>query len=173
MGFAAVVAIRGADGFHITAAVNGRDSDPPGAKELVEARWWCRRPEEAARVAAAATARLQRRQSRELRTHLAAADSLLRPSDISAAIESAAGRLHIALYSDEEISIDAERIIARVDEEIASLRRAGQLKSVNRSYRTYRMEAVERGERTAPYAVWFNKYTANLVRELAAALRYS
>jgi hypothetical protein len=34
------------------------------------------------------------------------------------------------------------------------------------------MEAAARGEKAAPYADWFNKYRANLVRQLAGALRY-
>lgn len=59
-----------------------------------------------------------------------------------------------------------------MDEEIETLQRAGQLKSVNRSYRAHRIEASARGEKAAPYADWFNKYEANLVRQLAAALRY-
>jgi len=52
------------------------------------------------------------------------------------------------------------------------MQRAGQLKSVNTSYRAYRIEASARGEKAAPYADWFNKYKAKLVRELAAAMRY-
>jgi hypothetical protein len=34
------------------------------------------------------------------------------------------------------------------------------------------MEASARGEKAAPYADWFNKYKAKLVRQLASALRY-
>jgi hypothetical protein len=34
------------------------------------------------------------------------------------------------------------------------------------------MEAAARGEKAVPYADWSSKYRANLVRQLAAALRY-
>jgi len=64
-------------------------------------------------------------------------------------------------------------VIARVDEEMERLQRAGELKSVNRSYRTYRTETTARGETALPYARWLNEYNANLVRQLAAALRFT
>ena len=59
-----------------------------------------------------------------------------------------------------------------MDEEIEALRGSREFKSVNQSYRTYRMEASARGEKVTPYAQWLNKYKANLVRQLANALRY-
>jgi hypothetical protein len=127
---------------------------------------------DAQRVAVAATARLRRLESRDDAAGRSVIGSSPSPSDIVAAIEHAARRLHVTLYSEEEISADAQRIIMRVAEEIETMRRAGQLKSVNRSYQTYRMEAAARGEKAAPYGDWFNKYKENLVRQLAAALRY-
>ena len=77
------------------------------------------------------------------------------------------------LYTDEEIVAAAMAAIARVDEEIERLQRAGELKSVNRSYKIYRTETTARGEMALPYAQWFNEYKANLVRQLAAALRFT
>jgi hypothetical protein len=150
---------------------DGRDRAPASVGDPVAAQWWCRRAADAQRVAAAATARLRCLESPDGSADPSAAAGHSQ-SDISAVIEKAAKRLHVILFSDEEISANAERIIARVDEEIETLRRAGHLKSVNRSYQTYRMEAAARGEKAAPYADWFNKYRANLVRQLAGALRY-
>jgi hypothetical protein len=60
---------------------------------------------------------------------------------------------------------------ARVDAEIARMQRTGALKSVNKSYRDYRLAAAARGERTLPYAAWLRRYKAGLVREIAATLR--
>ncbi len=77
------------------------------------------------------------------------------------------------LYTDEEIVVAATAAIARVDEEIERQRRAGELKSVNRSYKIYRTETTARGGMALPYAQWFNEYKANLVRQLAAALRFT
>jgi hypothetical protein len=87
------------------------------------------------------------------------------------AIAAAAERLGIALYADEEVVADAAAIIARVDGEIGRLQQAGELKSINRSYRTYRLESSARGEKVLRYAEWINKYKENLARQLAAALR--
>ncbi len=75
------------------------------------------------------------------------------------------------LYTDEEIVAAATAAIARVNEEIERQLRAGELKSVNRSYKIYRTTA--RGGMALPYAQWFNEYKANLVRQLAAALRFT
>ena len=51
------------------------------------------------------------------------------------------------------------------------MQRSGGLKSVNKSYRSYRLETSARGERVLPYATWLDRYKAGLVREVAANLR--
>lgn len=51
------------------------------------------------------------------------------------------------------------------------MQRSGGLKSVNQSYRNYRLETSARGERVLPYAAWLDRYKADLVREIAANLR--
>lgn len=62
-------------------------------------------------------------------------------------------------------------VAARVDAELERMQRAGALKSVNQSYRAYRLETSARGERILPYAQWMERYKANLIREIAANLR--
>ena len=121
-------------------------------------------------AAAATTRRLRSRVSPDEPT-LAANWAALSLSDIAEAVASAAKRLHVAIYSDADIVREAENIIRRVEAELESLQRAGEMKSVNRSYRAYRMDASARGEKVHPYAKWLNDYRANLVRQLAAALR--
>jgi hypothetical protein len=79
----------------------------------------------------------------------------------------------VTLYSDEETLAAAAALVARVDAEIEQLQRTGELKFVNRSYRTYRTETTARGETALPYAKWLNEYKVNLVRQLAATLRFS
>jgi hypothetical protein len=164
---------------YISAGGNRADSLPaPGDK--IEAIWWCRRSADAARVADAATARLQRCESKHGASNLSAPTSFDSPGNISAALQradkaiaAAARQCNVTLYTDEETLAAAKAMIARVDEEIGRLRQTGELRSVNRSYRSYRTEAVVRGESAMPYIKWLNKYKANLLRQLAATLRYS
>ena len=78
----------------------------------------------------------------------------------------AAGRL-----SEAELHSGAMAAAARVDAEIARLHAAGGLKSVNASYRQYRVDATARGERVMRYADWMDRYRADLIKEIAANLR--
>jgi hypothetical protein len=76
-----------------------------------------------------------------------------------------------ARLSDEAIRRDALAVAARVEAEVARLHAAGGLKSVNKSYRQYRLDASARGERVMRYADWMDRYKADLIREIAANLR--
>jgi hypothetical protein len=76
-----------------------------------------------------------------------------------------------AELSADALNCEALAVAARVEGEIARMQRDGELKSVNASYRAYRLAAVARGESVVSYAEWMNRYKANLVREIAAALR--
>lgn len=139
----------------------------PATAALARMRWWwCRRTADAERVAAAATARIRRLESKD-----AVPDASVALLQTEKAIAAAAARLGVALYSAEEISRQAADVIVRVDEQLQRLRRAGELKAINASYRRLRLQASARGEKVAPYAQWINKYRHDLVRQLAAALR--
>lgn len=162
-GLVAIAVISAATGIRIAALGSGGEVSP-APSEKVEAQWWCRRSADAARVAAAATARLRR---------LSAGSGSAALDLAGKAIVAAAKQCGATLYADEETVSAAMAVIARVDEEMERLQRAGELKSVNRSYRTYRTETTARGETALPYARWLNEYNANLVRQLAAALRFT
>jgi hypothetical protein len=172
LGLAAIVIVEDGAGARIAVIGAPQAQAASGPPAVAASRWWCRRVTDAERVAASA-ARALRRPSKDSVARPAPDAPTCAPHDLSAAIEGAARRLRIAVYSDDDIAMDAERIIARVEAEIEKLKRAGQLKSVNQSYRTHRLQASARGEKAAPYADWLNQYKANLVRELAAALRYA
>jgi len=159
LALAAVTVIERADGLRIRAM---RYEETLPSDENLAARWWCRRAAEAQCVAdsAARTFHHSRRKS----------------SDQSAlvcdAVVRAAQRLGVALRTDADLDREAGRAIARLDAEIASQMRAGALKSVNQSYRQYRLAASSRGERALPYAKWMDGYKIKLMREIAANLRY-
>ena len=71
----------------------------------------------------------------------------------------------------QEIAEEAMRAISRLDAEVERAMQTGALKSVNKSYRAYRLEISARGESVLRYADWMERYKANLVRDIAANLR--
>jgi hypothetical protein len=172
LGLVAIAIIHTATGIRVAALGNDRcGSLPPDGR--IETRWWCRRSSDAARVTAAAVARLQHRESRDKARGVAPVASSHSTQLAGMAIAAAAKQCGVTLYSDEETLAAANAMIARVNEEIERLQRTGELKSVNRSYRIYRTETTARGETALPYAKWLDGYKVNLVRRFAAALRFS
>lgn len=164
LGLAAITVMHGPAGIHIAGGEAGAAGVSAAA---IDARWWCHNAADARRVAVAATARLQRRDRQD-----AAAATPAAVGDAATAIVAAARRLNVGLYTDDDVADEAARIIARVDEQIETLKRAGDMKSINRSYKNYRIEASARGDKVLPYAQWLNKYRHNLLRELATVFRY-
>lgn len=179
LGLAPIAVIGAGTGIRILAVRSGCDAVvAPGEK--IETQWWCRPAPDAGRVAAAATERLRRCRPKNDALESSAAHLSDPVPIISAALDlagkaiaAAAKQCGATLYADQETLIAAVAVIARVEEEIERLQRAGELKSVNRSYKIYRTETTARGEIASPYAQWLNEYKVKLVRELAAALRLS
>jgi len=163
LGLAAVAAISTPSGIRIIAERDGVDPLFAGG-EIVQARWWCRRADDAERVAAAASARLGRRKA----TENAPADA----SSVAGSIIRAARQLNVALASEEAIVEEAMALAGRIDQEIERLKQVGGLRTINKSYRDYRIETSARGECVMRYQDWMNKYRENLVRQLAETLRY-
>jgi hypothetical protein len=140
--------------------------------DSIRARWWCRRAADAGRVAVAAMRQTRRRVSRDagmLSAHKPPAEDSR--SVACDAVLAAASRLNVVLQSDDEIAAEALLVAARVDAEIEKLQQSGGLKSLNKSYRSYRLEANARGERIVRYREWMRRYRDNLVRQAARALR--
>jgi hypothetical protein len=78
----------------------------------------------------------------------------------------ATGRL-----SEAQLHAGAMDVAARVEAEIARLQATGGLKSVNASYRQYRLATSARGEPVIRYGDWMQRYKANLIRQIAENLR--
>ena len=159
LALAAVAVIEHADGLRIRTMKS--DETLPSDENLV-VRWWCRRAAEAECVADNAARSFRRSRQKSSHQSAVARDSVVR----------AAQRLGVALCSDADLDQEAAHAIARLDAEIATQMRAGALKSVNQSYRQYRLEASIRGERVLPYAKWMDGYKLKLMREIAANLRH-
>jgi hypothetical protein len=127
----------------------------------VHRRWWCPRAYEARSIATAVAGRLRSRETCD-GAAISACQAVVR----------AAKQRHVDLYSDEEILEQAVPAIARIDDELERLRRSGDLRPVNKSYQSYRRDTAAKGERVVPYAQWMLGYREELVRKLAATLRY-
>jgi hypothetical protein len=156
LGLAAIAVISEPQGVRI--ATGGEAEDILGAGENLQARWWCR-INDAADIVAAATTRLRRGGSEV-------------SADAGEVVLRAAKQRHVELHTDSDIAAHAESAIARIDAELGQLRQSGDLRSVNKSYQVYRLDAASRGERVTPYAQWMLSYRENLVRQLAASLRF-
>lgn len=173
LGLAAVTIVCGPTGARIVApGAAGRDA----AAENAQARWWCARAADATRLAAAARRSLRRESSRGPTPAPAAAAAGGRSDDSAlscarAAVLAAAEKFNIALQSDQDIAAEAINVAARVEAEMQKQQQRGGLKSVNKAYRSYRLEAGGRGERVLRYDQWMRKYREDLLRQIAAALR--
>ncbi len=152
LGLAAVVAVQGGNGARITALAPGDDDI---AVEQLLIRLWCRREAEAACIAATAAKLLRRKPD----------------ADPGRIIQAAAKKLGVVVQTDDEIAVEAMSVAARIALEMRKQQQAGELKSVNRAYRSYRLEAATRGERALRYDAWMQRYRENLVRQAAATLR--
>lgn len=132
-----------------------------GPGETVLQRFWCARASHAGYIVDAAKAR--RHGSDE------------QPPDAVAracsSVVAAAKRLGVALQSDEQLAAEALAAIVRLDREMQVQMRAGALKSVNRAYRQYRLDASARGDRISPYVQWLERYKVKMMREIGANLR--
>jgi len=165
LALAGVAVIKGPDGVHIkTVAQDGvlASGESLASGGSLAARWWCRRAAQAEYIADSAMRRFRRARKNS-------------PDECSLACESitrAAERLAVEIRSDADVDAEAMRAIARLDAEIATQMRTGALKSVNQSYRQYRLDASSRGERVKPYAKWLDGYKVKLMREIAANLRH-
>jgi hypothetical protein len=175
LALAAIVVFDRSAGICIAPAADN-DSNSPSTIEQAAARWWCRSAAEAARIAAAAMARMNRRESRgsaptrPVRSTAAAAP-VAAVSLAVASVMATAKRLGVPLQTDDELADEAMNAAARVDAELEKLRNSGGLKSINKAYRSYRLETGARGERALRYDAWMRKYRENLVRQVAATLR--
>jgi hypothetical protein len=159
LALAAVAVIAGADGLRITTMTHG---DALAPDERLVTRWWCRRAAEAECLADSAARSFRRQRQKTADETLLACEQVTR----------SARRLAIHIRSDEDVDEEAARAIARLDLEIAGQMRSGALKSVNQSYRQYRLETSGRGERVLPYAKWMDGYKVKLMREIAANMRH-
>ena len=159
-GLAEIAVVEAPGGVRVAAAEPGAELTCAPA-QTVHCRWWCPRAFEAASIATAVTARLHNRETGD-GAALWACQAVVR----------GAKQRNVDLHSDEEILEKATAVIARIDDELERLRQSGDLRPVNKSYQSYRRDAAAKSERVVPYGQWMLGYKEELVRKLAATLRY-
>jgi hypothetical protein len=161
-----ITIVRDASGLRISTIASGTEVG-------TQTRLWCRRAEDAKRVASAATGWLRRHKSNE-KAQSSASPIAAEPDllwQVRDAALAAACRHDIVLQTDDDVAEEALRVVALIDANIDTLRLSGGFRPVTGGYSIHRSEAEERGERPMRYVDWMLKYRANLVRETAYALR--
>jgi hypothetical protein len=158
LGLAAVTLVVNENGARL---VKAAAEASPNSGAAVQGRWWCKSAQQADWLIEGVARAMRNAQWDD-------ADAVSR---FCSGVTDAAKGLGIVLRADDEIAGEAAAVVARLEAEIAAQQRAGTLKSVNRGYRDYRLEASARGEKVLRYADWMARYKAKLVREIAQNLR--
>lgn len=122
-----------------------------------EARiFWCERREGATMVADCFAGRTR---------------SLIAIADAESIVRDVAKDFGVFLHTSDSLQEDAIKVIAAVDAQLKAMHDAGELQSVNRSYREYRMKKTELHEPFVGYVTWMRDYRASLVRTAAQIMR--
>lgn len=129
---------------------------PDGDPWDMVAVYWCDRKEAAELVVGAC------RLAQVPKMSFAGGDSVLRECAVA---------LGVLLHTSDSLQDDAIKVIAAVDAQLQAMQDAGELQSVNRSYREYRLKKTELREPYLGYVTWFAQYRATLVRAAAEIMR--
>jgi hypothetical protein len=92
------------------------------------------------------------------------------PAALAAQIERTAAMLGAPHRSPGELRRAAAEAVAEVQARVAAMRQNGGLQDVNRQYRAYRMAQVAKAEKAIPYSAFLRRFTASLVRDVAARI---
>jgi hypothetical protein len=66
-----------------------------------------------------------------------------------------------------ELREAAEEAVAEITARVDVMRQNGDLKLVNAQYKRYRAEQMAKAEKATPYAVFLQRFTASIVRDVA------
>ncbi len=118
-------------------------------------RWFCGNAERATMMADA------------LRPQLHKISAPASVDDVSKLVSATAKTLGVLLVSEDRIREQAETVVRNVEEQFASLAARGELKSVNRSYREYRIAETAAGNKPIGYPTFVSNYKLEMVRTVA------
>jgi hypothetical protein len=98
------------------------------------------------------------------------------PVDMKAAadhFETIASALGVILVKPDSVRVHAQSVVANITAHFEAMRAAGELKSVNKSYREYRLRETSAGNKPIGYPTFLSNYLANIVKQTAQHSRIS
>jgi hypothetical protein len=86
---------------------------------------------------------------------------------VVALIERTAANLGAPFRTSGELQEGAAEAVAEVVERVDAMRQNGALKQVNAQYKRYRQQQMAKAEKATTYAVFLQRWTASIVRDVA------
>lgn len=93
------------------------------------------------------------------------------PAALATLIERAAANLGAPFQTADELQAEAEQQVAEITARVKGMNQSGGLKQVNAQYKRYRQAQIAKAEKAVPYAKFIERFTATIVRDVAATGR--
>jgi hypothetical protein len=87
---------------------------------------------------------------------------------VAGAIEQAAATLGAPYQTPAELQAEAEQEVDKIVAKVAASNQAGGLREINKQYKRYRMAQLAKAEKAVPYTKFIERFTASIVRDVAA-----
>jgi hypothetical protein len=93
------------------------------------------------------------------------------PAAVAALIERTAATLGAPFQTLTELQAEAEQEVDKIIAKVAASNQAGGMKQINAQYKRYRQAQVAKAEKAVPYTKFIERFTASIVRDVAATGR--
>jgi hypothetical protein len=93
------------------------------------------------------------------------------PKVVAVLLEKTARRMHAPYETETEIRAAAKLQVAEITARVKASNQSGGLKQINRQYKLYRQQQIAKAEKALPYSKFLERYTATIVRDVAATGR--
>ena len=75
-----------------------------------------------------------------------------------------------AYQTEAQLAVAAEAAVGEIVAKVEGMNQAGGLKEINTEYKIYRQRQIAKAEKAMPYAKFLERFTASIVRGVAAGL---
>lgn len=93
------------------------------------------------------------------------------PATAKDALKRAANIARVTLTEDEVVQARAAAVVKDIDQRVAAMQAAGQLRGLNREYRAARADAAKRGAAIMSYGDYLERYKIKMLYGIAQAAR--